>query len=747
VDRRGAHRILLVLSNLGTGGAEWQVMHLARGLAARGHDVTVVALGRAIAPVEPLRRAGVRIVILGAVGPRARLRALPKLTRLARRADLVHCTNWDPSLYGRLAALAARRPVVVADHSTSRVIQVSRRGAARGRWVAAHHRLLARRTAATVICARSQEPLLLSEGVPPERLVCIPNGVPVAEIRDAASRGPSRSKLGLPEEATVVMHLAHFRREKNQEQTLATVAELRRDLGDIRAVFVGTGPEEEAIRRRAARMGADWALFLGRRTDSQALLGLADLLVLPSRSDTMPMTILEAAALGVPVVAYDVGDVRSMLEETGGGLVVPHLDGEALTAACRRVLADRDLRQELSRRGSAAAPRFDADAMVDRYGRLFNAVIASRAPRGPQLRVAHVGPDMRGRGGMPAVLSDLFASPLAERHRFEFISTYDSSLPDPRAHRWKRLVSFGRGLLKLVAWSLGRGPRLVHVHTATRGSWYRKSICVLVVRAARRPVILHVHAGPGDIAAFCHGIGPLRRWIFARAFRAADRVVSVSAASARAIERGLGVSGVVTLPSVPPRARLQGLQTGAAGSARARADAVEALYLGGFADPVKGGGVLIDAIPRLLAAAPGICVSLAGPGPAPAIDADRVRWLGWLERPRVAGALAGADIVVLPSISEGLPMVLLEALALGRPVVATRVGGIPEVIRDDVEGALVEPGDALALAHAIAALAEDPARRARLGRAALDRAAELARDDEPYRRLDALYRELVVDAA
>jgi glycosyltransferase involved in cell wall biosynthesis len=348
---------------------------------------------------------------------------------------------------------------------------------------------------------------------------------------------------------------------------------------------------------------------------------------------------------------------------------------------------------------------------------------------------------------MPAVLSDLFASPLAERHRFEFISTH-SSVTDATVARWQRVVTFARGLLKLVAWSLGRGPRVVHVHTATRGSWYRKSLCVLAVRAAGKPVILHVHAGPGDIAAFCQRIGPVRRWLFARAFRAADRVVSVSTASAHAIERELGVTGIVTLPSVPPRSRLEGLQPHVPGSARARGDAVEVLYLGGFADPVKGGRVLLDAIPRVLAAAPRVSVSLAGPGPAPPeVDPGRVRWLGWLERPRVAAAMAGADIVVLPSVSEGLPVVLLEALALGRAVVATRVGGIPEVIRDDVEGALVEAGDATALARAIAALAEDPERRARLGRAGLQRAAELGRDEEAYEPLDALYRELVGDAA
>jgi hypothetical protein len=118
VDSHPTNRILLVVSNLGMGGAEWQVAHLARGLAGLGHEVTIVALGRVRAPTGPLTSAGVSIVCLGATHPRARLARLPALTRLARRADIVHCTNRDASLYCRLAALAARRPVVVTDLCT-----------------------------------------------------------------------------------------------------------------------------------------------------------------------------------------------------------------------------------------------------------------------------------------------------------------------------------------------------------------------------------------------------------------------------------------------------------------------------------------------------------------------------------------------------------------------------------------------------------------------------------------------------
>jgi glycosyltransferase involved in cell wall biosynthesis len=740
VQSPNPHRILLVVSHLGTAGAEKQSAHLARGLAARGHAVTVVALGHVRAPTEPLRAAGVRVLRLGAVGPRARTRALPALVRLARRTDVVHCTNWDASFYGRIAALAAGRPVVVADHSGDRAVNVSRRGAPRGRWVAAHHRVLAPLTSATVTCAQSQEKVLLSEGVPRRRLACIPNGVPIAELRAAAGDDVSRTALGLPGSSRVVMHVAMFRAEKNQEQTLATVAELRRRIGDVRAVFVGSGPLESQVRGLAGEMGADWAVFLGQRNDVPALLAMADVLVLPSRSEALPMAILEAQALGVPVVAFDVGDVRSVLEATGGGLCVPRLDGGAFTAACARVLGDAALRADLSRRGLAGSAGFDAPEMTRRYDELLDAAVARRR-RPRAVRVAHVGPDIQGRGGIPAVLRDLLASPLAKRYDLEFISTYGSATYG-EVDRRRRATRFARGLLRLAAWCAAPGPRLVHVHAATRGSWYRKSLCVAVAHALRRPVILHLHAGSSDVAAFCERIGPVRRRLFSRAFRAADRVVSVSAASAHEVERHLGVTGIAILPNAPPVV---------SGEASSRIDGtgrgVSVVYLGGFANPAKGGAVLVEALPAILDAVPGVSVSLAGLGPPPALDGlgPHVHWLGWLQPAHAADALARADIVVLPSVSEGLPVALLEAMAHGAAIVATRVGGVPEVITDDVEGVLVPLGDPTALARSIGELATDPVRRRRLAVASRARAVRLRRD-EVYEPLEKLYRELAAGA-
>src|SRR3954447_17686487 len=93
-----SRRILLVITNLGRAGAEAQLVHLAEGLRAGGDEVTIVCLDRATIDLEPLRREGVEIVILGPAARFARAGGVFRLARLARRHDLVHCTMWDASL-------------------------------------------------------------------------------------------------------------------------------------------------------------------------------------------------------------------------------------------------------------------------------------------------------------------------------------------------------------------------------------------------------------------------------------------------------------------------------------------------------------------------------------------------------------------------------------------------------------------------------------------------------------------------
>jgi glycosyltransferase involved in cell wall biosynthesis len=299
---------------------------------------------------------------------------------------------------------------------------------------------------------------------------------------------------------------------------------------------------------------------------------------------------------------------------------------------------------------------------------------------------------------------------------------------------------FARALPALAVWCLRPGPRLVHVHTAVRGSLYRKAIVIALARALRRPVLVHLHAGVGDIAAFDERLGPWRRRLLAGALGMANRVVSVSAAGAAEIERRFGVCGVVVVPNAAPPAPPPGAP-GAPGRG-----AIRILYIGGFDDAAKGGAVLLAALEPLLRAHAGVLVDVAGPGDAPAAllrlarSEPRVRWLGWLDEAAKHAAYRAADVVIFPSITEGLPVALLEAMAHGRAIIASRAGGMPEVLTHGEDAVLVPAGAPDALVAAIVCLAGDASERHRLGRAAAARTVRL-NDVEVTGRLLALYRD------
>lgn len=335
---------------------------------------------------------------------------------------------------------------------------------------------------------------------------------------------------------------------------------------------------------------------------------------------------------------------------------------------------------------------------------------------------------------MAEVLRSLLSSPLADRYRIRMIVTY-KAVSAPR-----KLARFLAALVELAVWCLGRGPRIVHIQGAVRGSLYRKSVCVLLARTLRRPVLFQIHAGPGDIEDFVAGLDPLRLRVFGAALRRATMTVAVSSESARAVERCFGVGNVGVLANPVPPVAGGGVDVGAVGGSRV-------LYLGGFADPAKGGPILVEALGMLARERREDHFALHGPGDPPrellelVTDAENVEWGGWLDAESKPEAFRAAAVFVLPSISEGLPMALLEAMAWGRAILATSMGGVLDLVDDGEDGLLVPPGDAAALADALRRLLGDPDLRRRLAAAAERRSSDFT-EDAVWSRLDSLYQEL-----
>lgn len=334
---------------------------------------------------------------------------------------------------------------------------------------------------------------------------------------------------------------------------------------------------------------------------------------------------------------------------------------------------------------------------------------------------------------MAQVVRALLDSPLAEKYQIRMIVTY-AVVPAPR-----KAARFFIGLAELFAWCLGSGDRIVHIQSAVRGSLYRKVVCVFAARLLRRPVLFHVHAGPGDIEDFAATLGPVRRATLTAALRR-TRMIAVSGESARALERCFGLTSVGVLLNPAPVVTGGGVDVGAPGGSRV-------LYIGGFADPAKGGEVLVEALAAVVDEHPEDRFELFGPGRPPAALEElasrsaNVHWGGWLDAGAKDEAFQRASIFVLPSISEGLPVALLEAMAWGRAIIATSMGGVLDLIRDEEDGLWAQPGSATDLARVLRRLLDDPGLRQRLAESAGHRVEDFE-EGAIWHRLDSIYREM-----
>ena len=271
-------------------------------------------------------------------------------------------------------------------------------------------------------------------------------------------------------------------------------------------------------------------------------------------------------------------------------------------------------------------------------------------------------------------------------------------------------------------------PAVVHTHTSKAGFVGR-----LAARLAGVPAVIHQPHGH----VFYGYWGPSRTALFVALERLAarwtDTIVTLTPREVEEhLERRIGrVEQYAVVPSGVPTAALR-----ATAPSRAAARARLGLGPGAFVVvgvgrlvPIKGFDLLVAALPALLARVPAAHVVLVGDGEERAALEARAAALGVAGRLRITGAvgdvtghLAAADVLAAPSRNEGMGRVLVEAMALGLPVVGAAVGGIPDVIEDGGCGLVVPPEDPAALAEALVDLGVDAALRAKLGAAAPRRA-------------------------
>jgi glycosyltransferase involved in cell wall biosynthesis len=371
----GAHRrrprLLLVITLAEVGGAQTYVASLLPALV--GHfDVAVAAHGPG--PLcEAAGAAGVRFHPLQNVRRPISLwrdlAGLYELTRLLRRErpDILHASSSKAGVLGRLAGFFARVPVRIftvhgwafAAHSgfSSRLY----------RWL---DRLVEPLTTVTICVSERERAAGLAAGTcARERTVVIPNAVDV--------EGAPRSRP-VERERPLILAVGRLKAPKDFPTLIRALGDLRPD--SFEAVIVGDGPDRPRLEEEIETLGLTGPVRLaGERRDVPELLAAADVFVLPSVSEGLPVSVLEAMAAGLPVVASRVGGVPEQVSDGQTGLLVEPGDPNALAAALARLIAEPSLRRRLGAAGRARAEQaFDLDPFRRAHVELYSRELARR---------------------------------------------------------------------------------------------------------------------------------------------------------------------------------------------------------------------------------------------------------------------------------------------------------------------------------------------------------------------------------
>jgi glycosyltransferase involved in cell wall biosynthesis len=358
-------KVLHVITRLTLGGSAENTVASTLGLMRAGYECTLAAglAGSDAGVVAEARRRGCHVVDVPSlrreVGARD-LVALGELVRLMRRQRpaIVHTHTSKAGFTGRLAARLAGVPVVI--HQPHGHIFYGYYGRRTTAFYIALERLAARWTDVIITLTPRGTEEHLAQGIGrPAQYASVPSGVPTAALRERApSRASARARLGLSPGDFVVAALGRFVPVKGFDLLVAALPRLSAAVPGARLLLIGDGPERAGLTALAARLGVgDRVTITGATADVGAYLAAADVFAAPSRNEGMGRALVEAMALGLPVVGAAVGGIPAVVVDGVCGRLVASGDAAALAEALGDLARDAALRAKL---GAAAVERAEA---------------------------------------------------------------------------------------------------------------------------------------------------------------------------------------------------------------------------------------------------------------------------------------------------------------------------------------------------------------------------------------------------
>ena len=375
-------KLLVVTDGMEVGGSQRQISYLLGGLDRTRWQPELVFFRRHSFLVDELEALG---IIVHHIPKRGRfdLRFVLAYAALLRRKryDLVHAFSLTAELWTALARIPSLRRVPLV--SSVRGLYLDQPA-----WFWRLKRFVVDRSAAVIANAHAgAEAASSRSGAAMVRFDVVPNGVPASQPVEPREREARRSALGLPEGRTLGLFVGRLVKEKNLACLVRAMAALEPGQRPWLAI-AGDGPLRTETEASVIAAGLqDDVRFLGERDDGDALMQVADFLVLPSVLEGMPNVVLEAMACGCPVIGSRVGGIPELIEDGVSGLLFSSDDAAALAATMLRLGSDADLRQRLSLAARQhAVARHSIEGMVASTVAVYDRCLTQAVPTDRQAR-------------------------------------------------------------------------------------------------------------------------------------------------------------------------------------------------------------------------------------------------------------------------------------------------------------------------------------------------------------------------
>src|SRR5579883_652865 len=454
--------IIHVVDSMEVGGAETLIALMCRAQKREGHLPSVCCIFDRGRLAEELEAEGIPVFLANGHGNESgilgQLRMARSLYRrfCRERPDVVHCHNILPTL---LAAPAARVAGVPAIFSTRHGLAIPYNAACRVKGIADSRGAFYRFRLAAMACDRviavcdtARQNLMWGPGAFLNRVITIRNGAARLPV------GTTSPSATAPQKFTLI-HVARLNWKKNQRGLLEAAAIALPSVPDLMLQIIGDGLERRALEQYARELGIEGRVhFAGERSDVGEWLAKADLFVLSSFTEGLPVSLVEAMAAGLPFLVSNVWGMPEVANLSGGGVIVEGTTPQALAKGIVHLAQKRQELKDLGRRSRECYEKhFTPELMLNSYSRLYDQTVRTRRRRvGPDVRVLHVVLSF-ARGGRRNAIADLIEG-LKERGVKNEICCLDELGCDPsevmdlgerigslernRLFDWKKLSAF-----------------------------------------------------------------------------------------------------------------------------------------------------------------------------------------------------------------------------------------------------------------------------------------------------------------